>query len=413
MTVESNGHGRQASTRCDAPVSLVIAYDSGSRGNVALCGRTGVIAGAIGRGAEAVADTRVTLLPVEQRENTWDVLDAADAIVFGCPTYMGSGSAALKSFMEESLRPQWVEQRWKDKLAAGFTNSAGMSGDKLVTLQQLAGFAAQHGMLWVTLGQEPGWQSSTGSADDLNRLASFLGLMAQSNTDQGPELAPPASDRTTAELFGTRIAEATHRWTGGRRVDAQGAQPEAGNARQHPRETMSLERNKAMSQDRTPETDRNAARVADYDSHDWFVKNRKNISVVLDVISAVERRDQARLLELYHPELKAHWPQSLPYGGTFGAQDSHDRTGWYEVWNALQPSERERQMDPRVIAASDDEVVVLWRQRGLSASGERFDSEVLGLYQVRDGKFARAQMFYFDTTAALAFLDRARQQTAN
>ena len=85
--------------------------------------------------------------------------------------------------MEESLRPQFLERRWQDKLAAGFTNSAGMSGDKLCTLQQLAGFAAQHGMIWIPLGQLPGWQSSNGTAADLNRLASFLGVMAQSNSD--------------------------------------------------------------------------------------------------------------------------------------------------------------------------------------------------------------------------------------
>jgi NAD(P)H dehydrogenase (quinone) len=128
---------------------------------------------------------------------------------------MGSGSAALKAFMEETLRPRFLEQRWKDKLAAGFTNSAGMSGDKLLTLQQLPGFAAQHGMIWVTLGQLPGWQTSAGSSDDENRLASFLGHMAQSNSDQGPDLAPPASDRATAERFGRRIGEAAHRWTRG------------------------------------------------------------------------------------------------------------------------------------------------------------------------------------------------------
>ena len=67
-------------------------------------------------------------------------------------------------------------------------------------------------------------------------------------------------------------------------------------------------------------------------------------------------------------------------------------------------------MDPRVISASEREVVVLWRQRGLSPSGERFDGEVLGLYQLREGKLARAQMFYFDTAAIAAFLARSMNQ---
>ena len=64
-------------------------------------------------------------------------------------------------------------------------------------------------------------------------------------------------------------------------------------------------------------------------------------------------------------------------------------------------------MDPRVVAATEDEGVVLWRQRGVSPSGERFEGEVLGLYQLRDGKLARAQMFYFDTVGVVNFLKKA------
>lgn len=64
-------------------------------------------------------------------------------------------------------------------------------------------------------------------------------------------------------------------------------------------------------------------------------------------------------------------------------------------------------MDPQVVAATEREVVVRWRQRGVSPSGERFEGEALGLYEVRDGKFARAQMFYFDSVAVQRFLDAA------
>ena len=65
-------------------------------------------------------------------------------------------------------------------------------------------------------------------------------------------------------------------------------------------------------------------------------------------------------------------------------------------------------MDPRVVASSDDEVVILWRQRGISPAGDRFEGEVLGLYRLREGKLARAQMFYFDTQAAVSFLAKAK-----
>jgi hypothetical protein len=64
-------------------------------------------------------------------------------------------------------------------------------------------------------------------------------------------------------------------------------------------------------------------------------------------------------------------------------------------------------MDPRVVAANENEVVVLWRQRGVSPLGDRFDGEGLGLYQIREAKLARAQMFYFDTAAVASFLAKA------
>jgi ketosteroid isomerase-like protein len=63
-------------------------------------------------------------------------------------------------------------------------------------------------------------------------------------------------------------------------------------------------------------------------------------------------------------------------------------------------------MDPRVVAATEEEVVVRWEQRGLSPTGDRFDGPVLGLYRMRDGKLARAQMFHFDTAAVASFLAR-------
>jgi multimeric flavodoxin WrbA len=105
---------------------------------------------------------------------------------------------------------------WKNKIAAGFTNSGSISGDKLNSLVDLAVLAAQHGMVWVGLDLYPGWASSTGSADDLNRLGSWLGVMAQSHVDQGPEKAPPASDLATAEHLGPRVATLTHQWARGR-----------------------------------------------------------------------------------------------------------------------------------------------------------------------------------------------------
>ena len=126
----------------------------------------------------------------------------------------------------------------------------------------------------------------------------------------------------------------------------------------------------------------------------------ENKNLLLKAFSAIERRNDQQFSELLHPDFEIHWPPSLPYG------TGKDRT-WSDTWNLLQPTGAERSMDPRVVAANEDEVVVLWRQRGISFSGERFETEVLGLYRVRDGKLARAQMFYFDTAAVAKFLAAA------
>jgi ketosteroid isomerase-like protein len=133
-----------------------------------------------------------------------------------------------------------------------------------------------------------------------------------------------------------------------------------------------------------------------------------NVEVVLAAFRAVEQRDRAALYALYHPDVEFHEAPSLPYGGTTrGAEPNHADASWTQTWDPLQPTDAERTMDPRVVAVAGDEVVVLWRQRAVDASGRRFDGPVLGLYEVRDGMFARAQMFHFDTAAVVDFLGRA------
>lgn len=183
---------------------IAIVYHSGY-------GHTAKQAEAVARGALSVAGATAALIKVEDIDRHWADLENAEAIVFGSPTYMGSASAPFKAFMDASSKV-WASQGWKDKLAAGFTNSASQSGDKLSTLQQMAVFAAQHGMIWIGLGLMPGNNSSAGKIDDLNRLGSFLGAMAQSNADQGPEHGPTPADLKTAEHLGRRVAEAAKRW---------------------------------------------------------------------------------------------------------------------------------------------------------------------------------------------------------
>jgi uncharacterized protein len=136
------------------------------------------------------------------------------------------------------------------------------------------------------------------------------------------------------------------------------------------------------------------------------MRAKENAEVMVEIFSAIERRDSQRVLDLCCSDVEFHWPPSLPYGGISRGLGG-DRPTWNETWNPLQPTETERRMDPRVVAASDDAVVVLWRQRGVSRAGDRFDSPVLGLYRIREGKLARAEMFYFDSAALANFLGRA------
>jgi hypothetical protein len=95
--------------------------------------------------------------------------------------------------------------------------------------------------------------------------------------------------------------------------------------------------------------------------------------IVMAAFAAVERRDERRLVELYHPEVEFRWPPSLPYGGSFRgavALQAGGRTGFDQVWDPSQPTRHERRMDPRAAAATDQEVVVLWHQpRWLVSAG--------------------------------------------
>jgi len=157
-----------------------------------------------GAGAELIAIDAEGNLPA----GGWEQLKAADAIVFGTPTYMGSVSWQFKKFADASSK-YWYAQEWKDKIAAGFTNSAGVNGDKQSTLTALFTMAMQHGMIWVSQGLMPS-NTKDAKRNDVNYLVSFSGAIAQSPSDAGAgEMAP--GDLETARLFGERVASVTAR----------------------------------------------------------------------------------------------------------------------------------------------------------------------------------------------------------
>jgi len=180
-------------------------------------GHTKLQAEAVLRGARRVEGIQAELMTAEEAASRLIDLDASDAIIFGCPTYMGSMSAGMKTFLETASQ-KWFTSAWKDKIAGAFTNSMSFSGDKLNTLIGLFINAMQHGMIFVGLGMMPAankpeqMNTLAGPGPDAhNRVGSFIGPMAASFQIQPPG-SPGIGDIETAEAYGQRVAEITLRF---------------------------------------------------------------------------------------------------------------------------------------------------------------------------------------------------------
>lgn len=136
-------------------------------------------------------------------EGSWETLAGASAIILGSPTYMAGPSWQFKKFADASSKP-WYSQSWKDKLFAGFTNSASINGDKQITLDYLFHLAMQHGGLWVGNGLHPA-NAKAATRNDVNWIGSYSGAMAQSPSDaSAAEMF--AGDLETGRLLGQRVA---------------------------------------------------------------------------------------------------------------------------------------------------------------------------------------------------------------
>ncbi len=167
------------------------------------------------QGVQSVESIEGKLISVEEVQDNWDFIADSAAIIFGSPTYMGTISAPFKIFMDSTSKV-WMKQGWKDKIAAGFVNSGWPSGDKLNTMMQIFIFAAQHGMVWVSLGLIPGDLQKDPEKKELNRLGSFIGSMSMSPFSESAETAPPECDCETARHLGKRVAGAALRWENGK-----------------------------------------------------------------------------------------------------------------------------------------------------------------------------------------------------
>jgi len=183
-------------------MKIIIIYHSGY-------GHTKIVAQHILKGALRELE-QVTLMSTLDAQNNFEVLHNADTLFFGSPTYMGTISSEFKKFIEATGK-FWYSQKWKDKFAAGFTNSSTLNGDKLNTLQQLSLFASQHSMLWISTGIMPQFNNDL-QLEEPNGMASYLGLMTLSDNSTQKINAPKGLE--TAELFGQRIAQITKQFKG-------------------------------------------------------------------------------------------------------------------------------------------------------------------------------------------------------
>jgi NAD(P)H dehydrogenase (quinone) len=188
---------------------IFVVYHSGY-------GHTAKVAQSVasGAGAELIAiDAEGNL-----SDSDWARLEGADAIIMGTPTYMGSVSWQFKKFADASSKV-WFAQKWKNKIAAGFTNSASMNGDKHSTLHYLFTLSMQHGMVWVGTGMMPA-NSKEAQRNDVNYLGSYAGAIATSPSNASVDEMLPG-DLETARLFGQRVAATTRQFVAGRGQSGQ------------------------------------------------------------------------------------------------------------------------------------------------------------------------------------------------
>lgn len=177
-------------------------------------GHTKAIAEEIARGADAAGAAEATLVNVTSPGLRWERLLESDAVVFGCPTYFGGVSAAMKGFMD-STDAFWRQMRWRDRLAAAFTCAGEPSGDKQSVLMTFCTFAMQHGMIWVGMDAMNDVRTGAGKPEGYNARGAYQGAMADACAGTATTTSPSQTDRITARLFGARVARTAARWRNG------------------------------------------------------------------------------------------------------------------------------------------------------------------------------------------------------
>ena len=147
--------------------------------------------------------------------------------------------------------------------------------------------------------------------------------------------------------------------------------------------------------------------------------SHQHVDAVKRLFDAVRRRDQAALLEAYHPEVVIHEAACLPYGGDYHGHEGAlaHVNAFYHTWAGLKPGVAKERLEearweysPIFLETTQEYVVVFGRNTALAPqSGRKLDVPEVWVFKMRDGKVAESWMLNQDTVAILDFLKEAHE----
>ena len=129
-----------------------------------------------------------------------------------------------------------------------------------------------------------------------------------------------------------------------------------------------------------------------------------NIEIVRRIMNAVRERNLTVLVDAYASDIDDPRCGIASVRWDISRAPGHDRE-WHGVCAHLGPAPNISRSGPRSgIFGSGDQVVALWRLKASGKDGQRLDRPAISLFQLRDRKVVRLQMFHYDTAAIGRFL---------
>ena len=139
------------------------------------------------------------------------------------------------------------------------------------------------------------------------------------------------------------------------------------------------------------------------------------VAVVRRLFAAVEDRDFDSLLACYSDDVEINEADVLPYGGVWRGRDgiAAHAAGFMAAWGDLQGPDESR-LDAQFFSDGAGTVCAVFRHRAVDpVSGERFDAPEVGVYEVRNQRVVRSQMFHADSAAVVDYLGNCTATKGN